>query len=123
MAGAFGYEKGDHYDVSIACGERALLPAVRDADDQTLIIADGFSCREQISQESDRHALHLAEAIQFAKGGGDQKRPEGRMLASRRKEFVRAGVRAAAITIGAVALSAWLFSNRSSKRIKGTHHG
>jgi FAD/FMN-containing dehydrogenase/Fe-S oxidoreductase len=124
MAGAFGYEKGDHYDVSIACGERALLPAVREAGDQTLIIADGFSCREQISQQSDRHALHLAEAIQFAKcGRGDGKRPESRMLASRRKAFMRAGVRAAAIGIGAVALSAWLFSNRSNKRIKGMRHG
>ncbi len=65
MAGAFGFEK-DHYDVSIKVGERLLLPAVRKADKDTLIIADGFSCREQIAQTTDRRALHLAEVIQMA---------------------------------------------------------
>jgi len=65
MAGAFGFEK-DHYDVSIKVGERALLPTVRNADKDTLIIADGFSCREQIDQTTDRHALHIAQVIQMA---------------------------------------------------------
>jgi Fe-S oxidoreductase len=65
MAGAFGFEKA-HYDVSLKVGERVLLPAIRSADRETLIIADGFSCREQIAQETDRHALHLAEVIQMA---------------------------------------------------------
>ena len=65
MAGSFGFEK-DHYEVSIASGERVLLPAVRDADQGALIIADGFSCREQIAQTTDRRALHLAEVIQLA---------------------------------------------------------
>jgi FAD/FMN-containing dehydrogenase/Fe-S oxidoreductase len=65
MAGAFGFEK-DHYDVSIACGERVLLPEVRKASEDTLLIADGFSCREQISQTTNRHALHLAEVLQMA---------------------------------------------------------
>jgi len=65
MAGSFGFEK-DHYDVSIKCGERVLLPAVRNADKNTLIIADGFSCREQIAQTTDRRALHLAQVIQMA---------------------------------------------------------
>jgi Fe-S oxidoreductase len=65
MAGAFGFEKA-HYDVSIKCGERVLLPAVRNASSDTLIIADGFSCREQIAQTTDRQALHLAQVIQMA---------------------------------------------------------
>ncbi len=65
MAGAFGFEK-DHYDISIKVGERVLLPAVRSADEETLIIADGFSCREQIAQMTDRHALHLAEVLHMA---------------------------------------------------------
>jgi FAD/FMN-containing dehydrogenase/Fe-S oxidoreductase len=65
MAGAFGFEK-DHYEVSVKAGERVLLPAVREADPQTLIIADGFSCREQIAQMTDRHALHLAEVLHMA---------------------------------------------------------
>ncbi|HEX9133383.1 MAG TPA: heterodisulfide reductase-related iron-sulfur binding cluster, partial [Ktedonobacteraceae bacterium] len=65
MAGAFGFER-DHYDVSIKVGERVLLPAVRGADNDTLIIADGFSCREQITQLTGRRTLHLAEVIQMA---------------------------------------------------------
>jgi Fe-S oxidoreductase len=65
MAGAFGYEKGDHFEVSMACAERVLLPSVRNAPKETLIIADGFSCREQISQATNRQALHLAQVIQM----------------------------------------------------------
>jgi Fe-S oxidoreductase len=65
MAGYFGYEKGEHYDVSIKAGERVLLPAVRKAGDTTLIIADGFSCREQIEQETNRKAMHLAQVLQM----------------------------------------------------------
>jgi len=64
MAGSFGFEK-EKYDTSIAIGELELLPAVRKAPDDCLIIADGFSCREQISQCTGRHALHLAEVIQM----------------------------------------------------------
>jgi Fe-S oxidoreductase len=65
MAGGFGYER-DHYDVSRACGERVLLPAVRRAPGDTLLIADGFSCREQIRQETQREALHVAQVLQMA---------------------------------------------------------
>jgi hypothetical protein len=65
MAGGFGFER-DHYDVSIAVGERVLLPAVRAAPADTLIITDGFSCREQIAQTTGRKALHLAEVLQLA---------------------------------------------------------
>ena len=69
MAGAFGFEK-DHYDVSVACGERVLLPEVRRAAKDTLIIADGFSCREQIRQLTDRQALHTAQVLQMAVSEG-----------------------------------------------------
>jgi FAD/FMN-containing dehydrogenase/Fe-S oxidoreductase len=65
MAGGFGYEKGEHYEVSMKIAENALLPAVRSADEDTLIIADGFSCRSQINQCTSRKALHLAEVIQM----------------------------------------------------------
>jgi FAD/FMN-containing dehydrogenase/Fe-S oxidoreductase len=65
MAGSFGFER-DKYDISMAIGELELLPAVRSAPPDCLIIADGFSCREQIAQGSDRHALHLAEVMQMA---------------------------------------------------------
>ena len=66
MAGSFGFEKGEKYDVSMAAGERVLFPAVRTADDDTIVITDGFSCREQIAHGTDRRALHLAEVLQLA---------------------------------------------------------
>jgi Fe-S oxidoreductase len=72
MAGSFGYE-ADHYQVGLACGERVLLPAVRRAAPDDLVISDGFSCREMIRQESDRGALHFAQVLQMALHEG----PEG----------------------------------------------
>src|SRR5580698_2982499 len=70
MAGSFGFEP-DKYDLSIAIGELELLPAVRRAPPDWLIIADGFSCREQIAQGTPRHALHLAEVLQMALNSAD----------------------------------------------------
>ena len=66
MAGSWGYEKGDHYEVSIKAGERVLLPAVRNAKKDALIVTDGFSCRSQIAEATDRRALHLAQVIHMA---------------------------------------------------------
>jgi FAD/FMN-containing dehydrogenase/Fe-S oxidoreductase len=67
MAGPFGFEK-DKYAISQAAGERVLLPAVRQTSAETLIVSDGFSCREQILQATGRQAVHLAEALQIAMG-------------------------------------------------------
>ncbi|MGH7329101.1 MAG: (Fe-S)-binding protein, partial [Polyangiaceae bacterium] len=66
MTGAFGFESGEHYDVSMAVGERSLLPAVRAASADTVIVATGFSCREQISQTTNRQALHPAQLVKMA---------------------------------------------------------
>jgi Fe-S oxidoreductase len=65
MAGSFGFET-DKYDVSVRIGERVLLPAVRQASAETLIIADGFSCFQQIEGLTGRKALHIAEVLQMA---------------------------------------------------------
>ncbi|HKD15176.1 MAG TPA: 4Fe-4S dicluster domain-containing protein, partial [Candidatus Angelobacter sp.] len=65
MAGSFGFEAGK-YDVSVKIGERVLLPAVRNADRKTWIIADGFSCAAQIEGLTGRKALHIAEVLQMA---------------------------------------------------------
>ena len=65
MAGSFGFES-DKYELSLAIGELELLPAVRKAAPDCLVIANGFSCREQIAQCTNRRALHLAEVIQLA---------------------------------------------------------
>jgi Fe-S oxidoreductase len=73
MAGAFGFEKR-HYGVSMKCGERALLPAIRAASPDTLIIADGFSCREQVRQATGRQPLHLAQVLELALRHGAERR-------------------------------------------------
>ncbi|MBN6037129.1 FAD-binding and (Fe-S)-binding domain-containing protein [Amycolatopsis sp. 195334CR] len=65
LAGNFGFERG-HYEVSVACAEDRLLPALRETDAGTLVISDGFSCRTQIAQESGREAVHLAEVLRRA---------------------------------------------------------
>ncbi len=121
MAGAFGFERGDHYDVSIACGERAILPAVRAADPATLIVADGFSCREQIIQGTDRMPLHLAQVLDLAFRGRSavsaDERPEAALLAHRRAAERRANQRALSIALGvagagaALLWSAWSVLN------------
>ncbi len=111
MAGSFGFEN-EKYDVSVQIGERVLLPAVRKADSSTVIIADGFSCREQISQESNRQGLHLAEVIQIAKNQGGQmvdgNYPESELVKKRkdvrRKTRLRALVVVAGIATGALLL-------------------
>lgn len=65
LAGSFGYEEG-HYEISMKIAERVLLPKVREASRDTLILSDGFSCREQIMHGTRRHGMHIAEAIQMA---------------------------------------------------------
>jgi Fe-S oxidoreductase len=72
MAGSFGYEAGERYAVSTAAGERVLLPAVRAAAADTLIVADGFSCRSQIEAGSGRSALHAAQLLATAIHDGQQ---------------------------------------------------
>ena len=75
MAGAFGFERGEHYELSMAIGERRLLPAVRSAAKDALLIANGFSCREQIAQSTGRSALHLAEVLEMALAPAGDDRP------------------------------------------------
>jgi FAD/FMN-containing dehydrogenase/Fe-S oxidoreductase len=78
LAGSFGFEKGEKYEVSVSAGERALLPAVREVPESTLVITDGFSCRTQIEQLTDRRALHLAEVIRMAMRAGPSGPARGR---------------------------------------------
>lgn len=68
LAGNFGFEKG-HYDVSMACAERVLLPAVRAADPEVAVLADGFSCRTQLRQAGTKEPVHLATLARIALGG------------------------------------------------------
>jgi FAD/FMN-containing dehydrogenase/Fe-S oxidoreductase len=116
MAGSFGFE-ADKYDISLAIGDLELLPAVRRAPPDWLIIADGFSCREQIGQGTSRHALHLAEVLQMALHGPDPDvlpYPESRRVGRRRTEISRsmklAGIGVAALAAGAALI--WTASRR-----------
>jgi hypothetical protein len=118
MAGSFGFES-DKYDVSIQIGERKLLPAVRKASLSTMIVADGFSCREQIAQETNREALHLAEVLQMSlqptDSSRDQMYPEAALIKSRKSARRKARLGALAILGGIAAggvLAAKLLKDR-----------
>jgi len=116
MAGAWGYESA-HYEVSRACGERVLLPAVRDAGEDAIVVADGFSCRHQIEQgDTGRRALHVAQVLKLAREHGPAGPPGtsperlARPLPARRRPARWA---AASLAAGAVAV---LVSRRRAAR-------
>ncbi|MBH68274.1 MAG: FAD-binding oxidoreductase [Rhodospirillaceae bacterium] len=67
MAGAFGYES-EHYEMSMNMGELDLLPRVRGADKETIIVADGTSCRHQIYDGAGRRPFHVAQLLEMAHG-------------------------------------------------------
>jgi FAD/FMN-containing dehydrogenase/Fe-S oxidoreductase len=117
MAGSFGFEH-DKYEISQAIGELELLPAVRKAPADWLIIADGFSCREQIAQGTGRHALHLAEVLQMALDPSqiaDDPFPESRLVGQRDAE-VRSSMKGAGLGLGAVAVGAALLWQAAKSR-------
>ncbi|WP_269303750.1 FAD-binding and (Fe-S)-binding domain-containing protein [Aeromicrobium sp. HA] len=62
LAGNFGVEKG-HYEVSVAVAEQQLMPAVREAGPDAIVVADGFSCRTQLDDLADVQAVHLAQLL------------------------------------------------------------
>lgn len=117
MAGSFGFH-AEHYPISQAIGELELLPAVRQAPNDWLIIADGFSCREQIAQNTTRRALHLAEVLQMALHPSamdrDDPYPESRAIREHDAE-IRASMTHAAKGVGVVATAAmatWFLTRR-----------
>jgi FAD/FMN-containing dehydrogenase/Fe-S oxidoreductase len=73
LAGSWGFEEGKH-EISMQCGEQGLLPAVRNAADDTVVVANGFSCKTQLQQSGvGRRALHVAQVMKLAREHG----PEG----------------------------------------------
>jgi Fe-S oxidoreductase len=69
LAGNFGVERG-HYEVSVAVAQTALLPAVRDAPEDAVVLADGFSCRTQLDQLGHVRGVHLAQLLAQLPAGG-----------------------------------------------------
>ena len=104
LAGNFGFETG-HYEVSEACAERVMLPAVREADPQDVILADGFSCRTQIEQSASngRTAVHLAELLRAGLRGDNGEPTPERQWATRPAPPSRTArvLAAVAVTLGA----------------------
>jgi FAD/FMN-containing dehydrogenase/Fe-S oxidoreductase len=118
MAGAFGFERGK-YDVSVACGERVLLPAVRGAGDDELIVADGFSCRTQIEQLTGRRAVHVADVVAMALAGAQEvpeRRPGESWIAAHAPRPRLSAAAGAALVLGTAAAAAgayaWLGGGR-----------
>ncbi len=121
LAGSWGFEAG-HHDISLQAGEQALLPAVRDADTETVVVADGFSCKTQIEQGgTGRRALHLSQLLALAREQGTP--PPGRvapeqLLGDRRprpparRRATRAAVASGAAVAGATVAGALLRSRR-----------
>jgi FAD/FMN-containing dehydrogenase/Fe-S oxidoreductase len=111
MAGSFGFED-DKYNVSMTIGELELLPAIRKASPDWLVIANGFSCREQIAQGTDRQALHLAEVLQMAlhegPAGVPGSYPERHLVRDRDAGIQRSMKRTSLALVGAVAAAAAL---------------
>jgi Fe-S oxidoreductase len=118
MAGSFGFE-ADKYGISMQIGERKLLPAIRAAEPSAIVVADGFSCREQIAQGSGRHALHLAEVMSLAldnsRSAANDVFPEDRFVQPRivaqKRSRRRAGI---LLALGAATLAGlwWWKRNR-----------
>ena len=103
MAGSFGFES-DKYDVSVQVGEHSLLPMIRREELDTAIVADGFSCREQVSQLSNRHPLHFAELMKLAIDGDGLRfssMPENQILAPHRAAVRKSKIRTA-VALGAI---------------------
>jgi Fe-S oxidoreductase len=125
MAGAFGFER-DHYEISIACGERVLLPKVREAAADTLVVANGFSCRKQIELTTERRALHLAHVLAMA-----VRAPTGARFPARHPEraCLPRGPRDPSMTQAVLALGAaaavtgfatwWFVGGRLRRRARG----
>src|SRR5690242_18938362 len=104
MAGSYVCDE-DKYDVSMAIGEQELLHAGRKAPPEWLVIANGFSCREQIAQGTDRHALHLAEILQMTLHEGPSG-PEGsypeRRIVRELEQAVRNSMRRGSLALAGV---------------------
>jgi FAD/FMN-containing dehydrogenase/Fe-S oxidoreductase len=110
MAGSFGYHAGEHYDVSVKVAEHSLLPKLRDVGGDTLVIADGFSCRGQIEQLDGHEAVHVAQVVQRALRESGRSGPEATEAPPRSRR--RAALIAAA-SLAAAAGAALVVSSRS----------
>lgn len=123
MSGSFGMER-EKYDISIAAGERVLLPAVRAAGADTLIITNGFSCRQQIEDTTPRTPLHIAEVLRMAMVSEPAAGPPEEGIVQQRARQQHLANRHAAAVAGGLALGALLLLavNRRQRRLINREH-
>jgi hypothetical protein len=107
LAGSWGYEAG-HYDVSRAIGERVLLPEARKASPDTLLVADGFSCRTQVEHGTHRKPLHLAQVLALAQTGEVPGQP--------RPTLQHSVTRSGKLLVGALAVGGAIYAARRAWR-------
>jgi Fe-S oxidoreductase len=101
LAGSWGFER-DKYDLSMKIGERRLLPAAREASRDTILVADGFSCKTQVEHATDRRALHTAQLIKMALDHGESG-PEGDYPERRYPDVILDGANGTALKVAAAA--------------------
>jgi Fe-S oxidoreductase len=100
LAGSWGFEAA-HHDLSLDIGEEGLFPAVREASPETLIVADGFSCRTQLKgSDVGREGLHIAQVMQLAREGEKHE-------AARTKRRLAIPLAAGSAALGAIAVAKW----------------
>jgi FAD/FMN-containing dehydrogenase/Fe-S oxidoreductase len=120
LAGSWGFEAG-HHDISMAVGEQGLLPRVRELDAETIVVADGFSCKTQIEQGgTGRRALHVAQVLKLARehgaSGPSGARPERLYYEVRPKPSLPRRAARAAVLAGAAALALGFVSATMRRR-------
>jgi FAD/FMN-containing dehydrogenase/Fe-S oxidoreductase len=120
LAGSWGFEAA-HYHLSMTCGQQGLLPRVRELDDETLVVADGFSCKTQIEQgKTGRRALHVAQVLKLAREHGASgpagPRPEQLYCEVRPKPSLPRRAARAAVVAGAAALALGFVSATMRRR-------
>jgi Fe-S oxidoreductase len=108
LAGSWGFEQGK-YDISMDCGEQALLPAIR-KNPGALVVANGFSCQTQISDAGAATPLHLAQVMAMANGSGESGAPPDRPEPTSRVRAARVGVPVAAMALAGAGASWALWS-------------
>jgi FAD/FMN-containing dehydrogenase/Fe-S oxidoreductase len=115
MAGSFGFAP-EKYEISMKVGELGVLPKVRSAAKDTLILADGFSCKTQIEQATDRRALHLAQILRMASSDGPTGTPgdypERRWLKLPRNDGYTRELATAGAVVSLGALAFWALRSR-----------
>ncbi len=119
LAGSFGYEAG-HHEMSMQIGEQVLFPAVRKAAPETVVVSDGFSCRQQITHGTPRRAMHTAEVLALALEPQTRRPAKGKFVESGHTQE-DPGYPFLAALAGAGLLGAGLYAwKRTQHRIGGT---